>query len=78
MRWLSESHPVAATWLAWPCRSEIWPNGLAEVQQAYANVINALADFGPLRVLVRPNMLAKAQRLCTAHQVTWIPCDLDD
>ncbi len=60
-----------ATWITWPCRLSVWPN-YAETCQAYADVINGIAQFEHVHLIVNPVHLAMAKKLCTAHNVSFI------
>jgi agmatine deiminase len=64
-----ESHE--ATWLTWPCRLEVWHDYPA-ICQAYANVINAIAQTEHVYLIVNSEHVAIAKQLCTAHNVTFI------
>lgn len=60
-----------ATWITWPCRLSVWTDYPATCK-AYANVINAIAEHEPVYLLVNPEHIAIAKKLCTAHHVTFI------
>ncbi|MFM5133459.1 agmatine deiminase family protein [Aeromonas rivipollensis] len=46
----------AATWMVWPHNKVLWESGwgvtLAEVQQDFARVVNAIVRFEPVRLVV--------------------------
>jgi agmatine deiminase len=44
----------ARTFVSWPCRADLWGDHLAEAQAEYAAVIEAIARFEPVTVIVRP------------------------
>ena len=58
----AEWEPHAATWMAWPCRTEIWTNGLEKAQLAFAEVANTIAEYEPLSMLVSPQHLGFAKK----------------
>lgn len=71
----------AATWMVWPHNKALWESGwgvtLAEVQQDFARVVNAIVRFEPVRLVVDPSALAEARALCDGR-VTLIPLPVDD
>jgi agmatine deiminase len=67
--------PQRACWMAWPSQHLQWEN-LAEVQQAYANVANAIAEFEPVLMVADPVNAANARKLCGANtEVIEMPLD---
>jgi agmatine deiminase len=67
--------PHRACWMAWPSQHLQWEN-LAEVQQAYANVANAIAEFEPVLMVADPVNAANARKLCGANtEVIEMPLD---
>jgi agmatine deiminase len=60
-----------STWITWPCRLSIWPD-YAKTCQAYADVVNAVAQCEPVNLIINPEQLNLAKKLCTAHQVNFI------
>jgi agmatine deiminase len=58
----------AATWMVWPHNQELWESGwgvkLARVQEDFARVANAIARFEPVKMIVAPCAVARAQELC--------------
>jgi agmatine deiminase len=69
--------PHARTWMAWPCRREIWRDGMEPARRAYAEVAKAIAQFEPVVMAARPEDTAEAQRLLGAGIAVW-PVALDD
>jgi agmatine deiminase len=61
----------AATWMVWPHNQALWESGwgvtLANVQVDFARVANAIARFEPVKMLVDPSAVARAQELCGAN-----------
>ncbi|MCW9018548.1 MAG: agmatine deiminase family protein, partial [Kangiellaceae bacterium] len=51
-RWPAEWEPHARTWMAFPCREEIWSNGLETAQLAFCQIANLISEYEPLSMLV--------------------------
>lgn len=64
-----ESHD--ATWITWPCRLSVWDN-FAGACQAYADVINAIAPHERVYLIINPEYLDTAKKLCTAENVIFV------
>lgn len=60
----------AATWMVWPHNQALWETTwgvtLAQVQQDFARVANAIARFEPVKMVVDPSAVAGAKALCGA------------
>jgi agmatine deiminase len=69
--------PHARTWMAWPCRREIWRDGLAPARRAYAEVARAIARFEPVVMAACPRDAEEARALCGDSVEIW-PVPLDD
>ncbi|MGY2411406.1 agmatine deiminase family protein [Pseudomonas pergaminensis] len=58
----------AATWMVWPHNQALWETTwgvtLAQVQQDFARVANAIARFEPVKMIVDPSAVAGAKALC--------------
>lgn len=58
----------AATWMVWPHNQGLWEAGwrvsLAQVQEDFARVVNAIARFEPVKLVVDPSAVASAKALC--------------
>jgi agmatine deiminase len=58
----------AATWMVWPHNRSLWEAGwrvtLAQVQEDFAGVANAIARFEPVKMVVDPSAIESARRLC--------------
>ena len=68
--------PHARTWMAWPCRAEIWQDGLAPARRAYAEAARAIVQFEPVVMAARPEDVAEARALCgTAVEIWAVPLD---
>lgn len=73
-----EAEPHAATWMAFCATPEVWGRRLAgPAQLAIARIANAVIDFEPVRMLVRPADLVTARSLCDGR-VQLVSCALDD
>ena len=55
-----EWYDHAACWMAWPARVQLWPD-IEATKKAYADVVNTIAEFEPLKLLVLPSMLEDAK-----------------
>ncbi len=53
----------ARTWMAWPWHPETFVGTVAEAQSAYARVANAITEFEPVAMVVRPDQETIARRL---------------
>src|ERR1700691_4057072 len=49
----AEWAPHLATYLVWPHNLDTWPGKFEPVQPAYAKMAAAIAEFEPIRVLVK-------------------------
>ncbi len=76
-RWPAEWETHQATWMAWPCRTEIWTNGLEKAQLAFAEVANTIADYEPLFMLVKPEHKAFATKKLSSS-ITLVEMAIDD
>jgi agmatine deiminase len=73
----AEWAPHKRTWLAWPCRAELWGQRLEEAKLAYAGVAQAIAAFEPVTVLARPDLTADASLYC-GQGISVLPLAQDD
>jgi agmatine deiminase len=46
----AEWAPHARTWMAWPCRDELWSD-IAATSRDYAAVAHAIREFEPVAVV---------------------------
>ncbi|OPA89369.1 peptidyl-arginine deiminase [Pseudomonas fluorescens] len=57
-----------ATWMVWPHNTALWETTwgvtLAQVQEDFARVANAIARFEPVKMLVDPSAITRAKALC--------------
>ncbi|BFM05345.1 agmatine deiminase family protein [Halioxenophilus aromaticivorans] len=69
-------------WMAWPSNESLWPGALSEAEKNYAAIANAIADFEPVVMLVRPDQHAQALALMAeqiaAEKIHLKPWALDD
>lgn len=73
----AEWQPHQRCWMAWPCNTAIWSNGLYSARRNFAAVVRAILEFEPVTLLVRPQDRAEAYRLC-GEQVMYWEYPLDD
>ncbi|MEX0923472.1 MAG: agmatine deiminase family protein [Rhodovibrionaceae bacterium] len=73
----AEWAPHAKTWMAWPCRAEVWGERLAETQQAYSEIARAIARFEPVSMLVPPGQ-EDAARNRLGCGIELVPMEIDD
>jgi len=73
----AEWHPHKRCWMAWPCREELWGEGLDDARSAYAAVATAIAEFEPVTMLANPEDVAEVSLRC-GGAVAAMPMALDD
>lgn len=74
----AEWHPHTGCWMAWPCHLETWAGiGLESARKAYARVAAAIAQYEPVCMLVHPQDLLSAQKLC-GDRVRYFPLPIND
>ena len=54
----AEEDPHERTWMCWPSSSEVWGTDLDGVQDAIVRIAQAIAEFEPVTMLVRPQELS--------------------
>jgi agmatine deiminase len=64
-------------WMAWPCREALWGEGLDEARQVVAAVAQAIAEFEPVTMIVRPDLTAGVS-LYVGQGVSVLPMPQDD
>lgn len=73
-----EWYPHAGCWMAWPCHQDSWAAiGLERAGLAYARVAQAIAQYEPVTMLVKPADVAQAQKLC-GEKIHLVPLALND
>src|SRR3546814_18759264 len=50
----AEWAPHARCWMGWPCRADLWGEGLEAARAGYAAVARAIAGFEPVTMLASP------------------------
>src|SRR3712207_6369079 len=60
----AEWAPHSRCWMAWPCRSDLWGDRLPAARKAYAEAAQAIAEFEPVTMLARPELVAEASLHC--------------
>ncbi|HVJ53278.1 MAG TPA: agmatine deiminase family protein [Aliidongia sp.] len=73
----AEWAPHARSWMAWPCRTDLWNGREAEAKAAFAAVARAIAGFEPISMLARPEDVEAARSAC-GSSVEIVPMPLDD
>ena len=73
----AEWAPHARCWMGWPCRADLWGEGLEAARETYAAVACAIAAFEPVTMLANPDQLDEARRHC-GEGVTCQAMPLDD
>jgi agmatine deiminase len=67
----------ARTFMEWPVREEIWPDGILEAKIGYANVAKTIAEFEEVVMIVRPELVDEVRRMC-GDTITLLPMEHDD
>lgn len=73
----AEWHPHQCCWMGWPRRAESFPQPITVIQQACANVIQAIAQFEPVKLITSPAEEEYARIMCQ-NQVEIVHLPLDD
>ncbi len=55
----AEWEPHQRCWMAWPCREELWGDGLEAARDAYGEVARAIAAFEPVTMIANPRDVAE-------------------
>lgn len=65
------------TWMAWPCRREVWGNRLQATKQNFADVAHAIRRFEPVTMVVNPADMIEA---CTmlGSDIELLALEIDD
>jgi len=64
-------------WMAWPCRAELWGEGLDAARTAYAEVAGAIAEFEPVTMVANGEEIAEVSLRCGSG-VACLPLAHDD
>jgi len=73
----AEWEPRRRTFMEWPIREEVWPDGIAEAKIAYASVAKTIAEFEELVMIVSPEWVEQANNMC-GDTVVYLPMEHDD
>ena len=76
----AEWAPHKRCWMEWPCRTELWGEGLDDARAAYTEVAKAIADFEPVTMIAIGAELAEVSLRCgpgvaclpLAHDDSWM------
>jgi agmatine deiminase len=72
----AEWAPHARSWMAWPCRVDLWNGREEAARQAFAAVAKAIARFEPLTMLARAEDAEAARQACgPAVEIMSMPLD---
>jgi len=71
-----EAHAVC--WMAWPTRTEIWALGFDSALRAFAELVNTIAQFERVMLIVNPGQLHQAKRYCTHLNIEFVQEVIDD
>jgi agmatine deiminase len=63
--------------MAWPCREQLWGEGLDAARDAYAQVAKAIAEFEPVTMIANPENVAEVSLRCGSG-VASVPMAHDD
>ncbi|WP_366655989.1 agmatine deiminase family protein [Fodinicurvata sp. EGI_FJ10296] len=73
----AEWAPHARTWMAWPCRAEIWGDRIEAARASYADVANAISSVEPVTMVCNPDDVIEAS-LALGSSVEVMPLEIDD
>jgi agmatine deiminase len=76
----AEWAPHKRCWMEWPCRVELWGDGLDDARAAYTEVAKAIAEFEPVTMIAIGTELAEVSLRCgpgvaclpLAHDDSWM------
>jgi agmatine deiminase len=75
----AEWTPHARCWMAWPCRAELWGEGMEAARDAYAEVALAIARFEPVTMVAKPKSVPEVSlRTGSGSGVSVFSLPLDD
>lgn len=52
------------TIMEWPVKEALWPEPFEEILPAYAEIVNTIARFEPVTLLVNPHLVEEARTFC--------------
>ncbi|MCP5410856.1 MAG: agmatine deiminase family protein [Alphaproteobacteria bacterium] len=70
----AEWEPHARTWMCWPCRAELWGDGMDAAKRAHAAVARAIARFEPVTIAANPADASEASDM-TGADIFAVPLD---
>ena len=73
----AEWAPHTRCWMAWPCRQQLWGEGLDAARRGYAAVAQTIARFEPVTMIAQPDQLAQASLYC-GPGIAVLPMPHDD
>jgi agmatine deiminase len=73
----AEWSPHQGTLMAWPCRAELWGDGIERARHAYTGVAQAISRFETLTMAARPQDAAAA-RSALGPEIEVLELPLDD
>lgn len=76
MRWPAEWEKHQATWICWPCRSEIWTDQ-AEIESVFIEIINHISEFENVNLLITSAHISRAKRGLNSA-INFIEIAIDD
>jgi agmatine deiminase len=76
----AEWTPHKRCWMEWPCRTELWGDGLDDARTAYTDVAKAIAGFEPVTMIAIGAEVAEVSLRCgpgvaclpLAHDDSWM------
>jgi agmatine deiminase len=69
--------PHSRTLMAWPVQEALWPEPFTAILPAYAHIVNSIARFEPVTLIVKPELMAEAAAFCGSN-VEFLAADNDD
>jgi agmatine deiminase len=69
--------PHSRTLMAWPVKEALWPEPFAEILPAYARILNTIARFEPVTLVVRPELTGQAAAFCGSN-IELLPLEHND
>lgn len=64
-----EWYPHCRTIMEWPVKEAIWPEPFEDILPAYADIVNKIAGFEPVTLLVNPHLYEQAASFCSHPQI---------
>lgn len=65
------------TFMEWPVRENLWPDGFEDARKGYSEVAKAIAEFEELCMIARPDQAGRAKEMC-GEKVKVIAMEHDD